>query len=91
MLRSFRMAHLRHYLLLILFKSPNFLMATVVYYFALQCFDLHLPYLQLLVFLPVIFLSAALPIGVAHLGRRSISGCTSSVIRRRRRACSPSA
>jgi hypothetical protein len=67
-LRSFRMAGLRHYLLLILFKSPNFLMATVVYYFALQCFDLHLPYLQLLVFLPIIFLSAALPIGVAHLG-----------------------
>ncbi len=68
MLRSFRMAHLRHYLLLILYKSPNFLMATVVYYFALRCFGLHLPYLQLLVFLPVIFLSAALPIGVAHLG-----------------------
>jgi hypothetical protein len=68
MLRSFRMAHLGHYLLLLLFKSPNFLMATVVYYFALQCFDLHLPYLQLLVYLPIIFLSAALPIGVAHLG-----------------------
>lgn len=68
MLRSFRMAHLRHYLLLILFKSPNFLMASVVYYFALRCFDLHLPYRELLVFLPVIFLSAALPIGVAHLG-----------------------
>ncbi len=67
-LRSFRMARLRHYLLLILFKSPNFLMATVVYYFTLHCFDLHLPYLKLLVFLPVIFLSAALPIGVAHLG-----------------------
>jgi len=43
-------------------------MATVVYYFALQCFDLHLPYWQLFMFLPVIFLSAALPIGVAHLG-----------------------
>ena len=68
MLRSFRMAHLRHYLLLILYKSPNFLMATVVYYFALQCFGLHLPYRELLLFLPVIFLSAALPIGVAHLG-----------------------
>ncbi len=68
MLRSFRMAHLRHYLLLLLFKSPNFLMATVVYYFALQCFGLHLPYLELLLFLPIIFLSAALPIGVAHLG-----------------------
>ncbi len=68
MLRSFRLAHLRHYLLLVFFKAPNFLMATVVYYFALQCFGLHLPYLELLVFLPVIFLSAALPIGVAHLG-----------------------
>ena len=68
MLRSFRMAKPRHYLLLLLFKSPNFLMATVVYYFALQCFDLHLPYAQLFMFLPVIFLSAALPIGVAHLG-----------------------
>ena len=68
MLRSFRLAHLRHYFLLILYKSPNFLMATVVYYFALQCFGLHLPYLELLVFLPVIFLSAALPLGVAHLG-----------------------
>jgi hypothetical protein len=68
MLRSFRMAHLRHYLLLVAYKAPNFLMATVVYYFALQCFGLRLPYLQLLMFLPIIFLSAALPIGVAHLG-----------------------
>lgn len=68
MLRSFRMARPHQYLLLLLFKSPNFLMATVVYYFTLQCFDLHLPYQQLFMFLPVIFLSAALPIGVAHLG-----------------------
>ena len=68
MLRSFRMARPHQYLRLLLFKSPNFLMATVVYYFALQCFDLHLSYLQLFMFLPVIFLSAALPIGVAHLG-----------------------
>jgi hypothetical protein len=68
LLRSFRMARPYHYLLLLIFKSPNFLMATVVYYFALQCFDLHLPYWQLFMFLPVIFLSAALPIGVAHLG-----------------------
>jgi hypothetical protein len=68
MLRSFRMARPHQYLLLLIFKGPNFLMATVVYYFALQCFDLHLPYWQLFMFLPVIFLSAALPIGVAHLG-----------------------
>ncbi len=68
MLRSFLMARPRHYLLLLLYKSPNLLMATVVYYFALQCFGIQLPYLQLLMYLPIIFLSAALPIGVAHLG-----------------------
>ena len=68
MLRSFRMARPYQYLLLVIYKSPNFLMATVVYYFALQCFGIRLPYAQLLLYLPIIFLSAALPIGVAHLG-----------------------
>ncbi len=67
-LRSFRLARPRHYALLLLYKSPNFIMATVVYYFALRCFGLGLPYRELLVFLPIIFFSAALPIGVAHLG-----------------------
>jgi hypothetical protein len=72
MLRSFRLARPRHYLLLLLYKSPNFVMATVVYWFALQCFGMHLPYLQLVLYLPIIFLSAALPIGVAHLGAPQI-------------------
>jgi hypothetical protein len=67
-LRSFRLARPRHYVLLILYKSPNFLMATVVYYFALRCFGMQLPYRELLLFLPIIFFAAALPIGVAHLG-----------------------
>lgn len=68
-LHSFRIAHPRHYLLLLLYKSPNFLMATVVYYFALrECFGISVPYRELLVYLPIIFFSAALPIGVAHLG-----------------------
>jgi hypothetical protein len=68
LLRSFRLARPRHYVLLLLYKAPNFLMATVVYYFALQCFGIHLPYLDLVLYLPIIFFSAALPIGVAHLG-----------------------
>ncbi len=68
MLRSFRLAKLRHYLLLLVFKSPNFLMATVVYYLALQCFGMRLPYLDLVLYLPLIFLSASLPIGAARLG-----------------------
>ncbi len=67
-LRSFRLARVRHYLLLALYKSPNFVMATIVYYFALHCFGMRLPYLELVLYLPIIFFSAALPIGVAHLG-----------------------
>jgi len=67
-LRSFRLARPRHYALLVVYKSPNFIMATVVYYFALRCFGIELPYRELLLFLPIIFFSAALPIGVAHLG-----------------------
>jgi len=67
-LRSFRMARPSHYLRLLLYKSPNFLMATIVYYFAVQCFGMRLSYADLLVYLPIIFFSAALPIGVAHLG-----------------------
>jgi hypothetical protein len=68
MLRSFRLARPQHYLLLLLYKSPNFVMATIVYYFALRCFGIGLPYVDLVLYLPIIFLSAALPIGVAHLG-----------------------
>jgi hypothetical protein len=67
-LHSFRVARPQHYLLLLLYKSPNFLMATLVYYFALQRFGITVPYRELLVYLPIIFFSAALPIGVAHLG-----------------------
>lgn len=67
-LRSFQLASPTQYLLLLLYKSPNFLMATVVYYFAVRCFGMELAYVDLLVFLPIIFFSAALPIGVAHLG-----------------------
>jgi len=68
LLRSFMLARPWQYVLLLLYKSPNFLMATVVYYFALQCFGMRLPYLDLVLYLPIIFFSAALPIGVAHLG-----------------------
>jgi hypothetical protein len=67
-LRSFRLARPSHYLRLVVYKSPNFLMATVVYYFALKCFGMNLSYANLVVYLPIIFFSAALPIGVAHLG-----------------------
>jgi len=68
LLKAFSKAEVWRYLLLLAYKSPNFLMAVLVHYFALKFFDIDIPILDLLLFLPIIFFCAALPIGVAHLG-----------------------
>ena len=68
LLSSLRRARMRHYLLVLLYKAPNFLLAVVVHYLALGLFEVHLPFVQLLTFLPIVFLVASLPITVAHLG-----------------------
>jgi hypothetical protein len=65
---TFQQARLRHYLLTLLYKAPNFLLAVVVHYLALQQFGVHVPLVRLLAFLPIVFLVASLPITVAHLG-----------------------
>ena len=49
-------------LLLLLFKAPNLLGAVMVYTFALQLFNVDVGFGQMLAFLPVIFLAAALPL-----------------------------
>jgi hypothetical protein len=67
-LNTFRQARLRHYVLTILYKAPNFWFAVVLHYLALQLFDLHIPFTRLFASLPIIFLVASLPITVAHLG-----------------------
>ena len=59
---AFRRARPVHYLLIVLCKAPNLIGAVVVYYFALQLFNVSVQFGQLLVFLPVIFLAAALPL-----------------------------
>lgn len=61
-LRAFREAHLKHYALTILYKAPNLIGAVVVYTIALQLFNVEAAFGQLLVFLPLIFLAAALPL-----------------------------
>ena len=60
--RAFREARPIHYLLLLLFKAPNLLGAVLVYTFALQLFNVDVGFGQMLAFLPVIFLAAALPL-----------------------------
>jgi len=59
---AFRQARLKHYLLLIAFKAPNLIMAVLVYTLALGLFQVDVNFGQMLAFLPVIFLSAALPL-----------------------------
>jgi uncharacterized membrane protein YbhN (UPF0104 family) len=68
LLRTLRRARLGHYLLTLLYKAPNFLLAVVVHYLALQLFGVHVPFVRLLTFLPIVFLVASLPVTVAHLG-----------------------
>lgn len=68
LLHAFRQARLRHYLLTLFYKAPNFLLAVVVHYLALQLFGVQVPFVRLLGFLPIVFLVASLPVTVAHLG-----------------------
>ncbi len=67
-LRTLQTAGVRHYLLTLLYKAPNFFLAVLVHYLAVQQFGVQIPFLALLAFLPVVFLAASLPITVAHLG-----------------------
>lgn len=62
LVRAFREARPRHYLLVLLFKAPNLLGAIVVYTVALGLFNVDVGLAQMLAFLPVIFLAAALPL-----------------------------
>lgn len=68
LLSTIRQARWRHYLLTLLYKAPNFFLAVLVHYSALQLFEVHVPFVRLLTFLPVVFLVASIPVTVAHLG-----------------------
>ena len=59
---ALRNANLKHYVLLLLCKAPNLLGAVVVYTLALGLFSVDVGFGQMLAFLPVIFLAAALPL-----------------------------
>ena len=49
-------------------KAPSFLASVLTQSFALSLFGIAIPLVKLMLFLPLVFLAAALPIAVAHLG-----------------------
>lgn len=53
---------------ILLVKGTIFLLSIFVHRYALSLFGIEIPFLRLLIFLPVVFLAAALPVTVAHLG-----------------------
>ncbi len=67
-LTAFRKARPRHYLQLLLYKTPNLFAAVTVHWLALPLFGMHVPFAVLLAYLPLVFFFAALPIAAAHLG-----------------------
>ena len=62
LLVAFRQARPVHYLLVVLCKAPNLIGAVIVYTLALDLFQVDVSLGQMLAFLPVIFLAAALPL-----------------------------
>jgi hypothetical protein len=67
-LAAFRKARPHHYLRLLLYKTPNLLVAVTVHWLALPLFGMEVPFTMLLAYLPLVFFFAALPIAAAHLG-----------------------
>jgi hypothetical protein len=66
--RTFRRATAARYAKIVVLRAPMFVVALVAHYYGAHAFGISIPFGQLLTFLPVIFMVAALPITVAHLG-----------------------
>jgi Lysylphosphatidylglycerol synthase TM region len=68
LLSTFRRVRLRHGAIILGLKGSVFCLALLVHSQALTFFGIEIPLVRLVTFLPVVFLVAALPITVAHLG-----------------------
>ena len=66
--RTFRRATAARYLQIVVLRMPMFAVAVVAHYYGARAFGIEIPFGHLLTFLPVIFMVAALPVTVAHLG-----------------------
>ncbi len=67
-LATFMKARPIDYLAVLAIKAPSFLASVVAQYYALALYGIAVPFVKLVLFLPLVFLAAALPIAVAHLG-----------------------
>jgi len=67
-LATFLAAKPLDYLVVLAIKAPSFFGSVVAQFFALGLYGISIPFLKLMLFLPLVFLAAALPISVAHLG-----------------------
>jgi len=56
------------YAIVLAIKAPSFMASLLAQYFALSLYGIAIPLAKLILFLPLVFLAAALPIAVAHLG-----------------------
>jgi hypothetical protein len=66
--RTFFAAGPRDYAIVIAIKAPSFLLSLLTQYLALSLYGIAIPFVKLVLFLPLVYLAAALPITVAHLG-----------------------
>jgi len=57
----------------VLLRAPMFFVSLCLHYLAARAFGLEIPFWPMLAFLPVIFMLAALPITVAHLGTTQVA------------------
>jgi hypothetical protein len=68
LLRTFRLATPARYGCVVLLRAPMFIVSLCLHYYAAHAFGVYIPFRQMLTFLPVVFMLAALPVTVAHLG-----------------------
>ncbi len=66
--QTFVRAPARRYIQVVLLRAPLFAASLCLHYFALKTFGIDIPLPKLVAYLPIIFMLAALPITVAHLG-----------------------
>jgi hypothetical protein len=66
--RTFVAAQPLDYATVLAIKAPSFALALLAQHFALGLYGITIPLMKLILFLPLVFLAAALPIAVAHLG-----------------------
>jgi hypothetical protein len=68
LLRTLVNAPVRRWVQIILLRAPMFFASLVFHWLAVKTFGMEIPFLQMMAFLPVIFMIAALPVTVARLG-----------------------